>query len=84
MLIEMLREIERQAEPAPADKNPFGPVDKEWVQGLITRLRRNMCQGCPWAARRHGASFEASLCEAPQPFEDLAPRGASGEDITSC
>ena len=66
MLIEMLREIERQAEPAPADKNPFGPVDKEWVQGLITRLRRNMCQGCPRAAQRGGL--------------DSRPDGRDGED----
>ena len=73
MLIEMLREIERQAEPAPADKNPFGPVDKEWVQGLITRLRRNMWNGCPRAARRAPQPFEASVCEAPR-----------DEDITSC
>ena len=52
MLIDMLRDIEKKAEPAPAAKYPFSPTDKEVVQTLITRLRRNMCAGCPWAARR--------------------------------
>ena len=51
MLIDMLRDVEKKAEPAP-EKNPFAPTDKEVVQGLIARLRRNMCAGCPWAARR--------------------------------
>jgi hypothetical protein len=73
MLIDMLRDVEKKAEPAAAAKSPFSPTDKEVVQGLITRLRRNMCAGCPWAARQQGASFEASLREAPQ-----------DEDITSC
>ena len=54
MLIDMLRDIEKKAEPAPAAKYPFSPTDKEVVQTLITRLRRNMCNGCPWAARRDG------------------------------
>jgi Family of unknown function (DUF5681) len=54
MLIDMLRDIERRAEPAAAAKSPFGPTDKEVVQQLIARLRRNMCNGCPWAARRSG------------------------------
>ena len=53
MLIDMLRDVEKKAEPAP-EKNPFAPTDKEVVQGLIARLRRNMCTGCPWAARRGG------------------------------
>ena len=53
MLIDMLRDVEKKAEPAP-EKNPFAPTDKEVVQGLIARLRRNMCNGCPWAARRGG------------------------------
>ena len=53
MLIDMLRDVEKKAEPAP-EKNPFAPTDKEVVQGLIARLRRNMCAGCPWAARRGG------------------------------
>ena len=51
MLIDMLRDVEKKAEPAP-EKNPFAPTDKEVVQQLIARLRRNMCAGCPWAARR--------------------------------
>ena len=51
MLIDMLRDIEKKSEPAP-EKNPFAPTDKEVVQQLIARLRRNMCNGCPWAARR--------------------------------
>ena len=53
MLIDMLRDVEKKAEPAP-EKNPFAPTDKEVVQQLIARLRRNMCAGCPWAARRGG------------------------------
>jgi hypothetical protein len=52
MLIDMLRDIEKRAEPAAAAKSPFSPTDKEVVQVLIARLRRNMCNGCPWAARR--------------------------------
>jgi Family of unknown function (DUF5681) len=52
MLIDMLRDIEKKAEPEATAKSPFGPTDKEVVQQLITRLRRNMCSGCPWAARR--------------------------------
>jgi hypothetical protein len=54
MLIDMLRDIEKRAEPAIAEKNPFGPTDREVVQQLIARLRRNMCNGCPWAAQRRG------------------------------
>jgi Family of unknown function (DUF5681) len=54
MLIDMLRDIEKRAEPAAAAKSPFSPTDKEVVQQLIARLRRNMCNGCPWAARRSG------------------------------
>ena len=52
MLIDMLRDIEKKAEPAAAAKSPFGPTDKEVVQQLIARLRRNLRNGCPWAARR--------------------------------
>jgi hypothetical protein len=52
MLIDMLRDIEKKAEPTAAAKSPFNPTDKEVVQQLIARLRRNMCNGCPWAARR--------------------------------
>ena len=54
MLIDMLRDIEKKAEPAAAAKFPFSPTDKEVMQQLIARLRRNMCNGCPWAARRGG------------------------------
>src|SRR5580693_1826918 len=63
MLIDMLRDIEKRAEPAMAEKNPFSPTDKEVVQHLITRLRRDMCAGCPWAAQRGGV--EASPAPAP-------------------
>jgi hypothetical protein len=52
MLIEMLRDIERKADPAPAEKNPFGPSDKEVMQHLIARLRRNMCHACPRAVQQ--------------------------------
>jgi hypothetical protein len=62
MLIDMLRDVEKRAEPAAAEKNPFSPTDKEVVQQLIARLRRDMCNGCPWAAQRasrpHGADTE--------------------------
>jgi ISXO2-like transposase domain/Family of unknown function (DUF5681) len=34
MLIDMLRDIEKRAEPAMAEKNPFSPTDKEVVQQL--------------------------------------------------
>jgi hypothetical protein len=52
MLIDMLRDIERRAEPAATAKSPFARTDKAVMQQLIARLRRNMCNGCPWAARR--------------------------------
>jgi len=52
MLIDMLRDIERKAEPPEPAKSPFSPTDKEVVHQLIARLRRNMCKGCPWAGRR--------------------------------
>src|SRR6201997_1585410 len=39
MLIDMLRDIEKSADSAPAEKNPFSPTDKEVVQQLVTRLR---------------------------------------------
>ena len=51
MLIEMIRDIEKKAEPSPAERSPFTPTDKEVVQQLIARLRRDMCNGCPWAAQ---------------------------------
>ena len=64
MLIDMLRDIEKRAEPATAEKNPFSPTDKEVVQQLITRLRRDMCAGCPWAAQRGGVenTGETHVC----------------------
>ena len=65
MLIDMLRDIEERADPAPAEKNPFGPTDKEVVQQLIARLRRDMCDGCPWAAQR-GALDSRTLDETPR------------------
>ena len=46
MLIDMLRDVEKKAEPAP-DKNPFAPTDKEVVQQLIARLRRNSAPVVP-------------------------------------
>jgi hypothetical protein len=63
MLIDMLREAEKKAEPAP-EKNTFAPTDKEVVQQLIAGLRRNMCQDCPWAARRGGLTMRpgANAC----------------------
>jgi hypothetical protein len=60
MLIEMLWEIERKTDPAPSEKNPFAPSDKEVVRQLITRLRRNMCHGCPRAARQDVPSDETA------------------------
>jgi hypothetical protein len=54
MLIDMLRDIEKRAEPPAAAKSPFNPTDKEVVQQLVARLHRNMCNGCPWAARQGG------------------------------
>ena len=70
MLIDMLRDIERRAEPAMAEKNPFSPTDKEVVQQLIARLRRDMCNGCPWAAQR--ARLEASPAPAPAGEDAMA------------
>jgi hypothetical protein len=52
MLIEMMRDIEKKADPAPAEKSPFTPTDKQVVQQLIARLRRDTCTGCPQAAQR--------------------------------
>jgi hypothetical protein len=66
MLIEMLREIERKTDPASAEKNPFGLSDKEVVHQLITRLRRNMCHGCPRTAQHDVPADEASL-SSPSP-----------------
>jgi hypothetical protein len=54
MLIDMMRDIEKKAEPPAGEKSPFSPTDKEVMQQLIARLRRNMCNGCPWAAQRAG------------------------------
>jgi len=64
MLIEMLRDIERKADPAPAEKNPFGSTDKEVVQQLIARLRRNMCHACPRAVQQGVPSFETTALPA--------------------
>jgi len=64
MLIDMLRDIERRGEPPAAAKSPFSPTDKEVVQQLIARLRRNMCNGCPWAARRCGPDGRADGLDA--------------------
>jgi hypothetical protein len=47
MLIDMLRDVEKRAEPAAPEENPFSPTGKEVVQQLIARLRRDMCNGCP-------------------------------------
>src|SRR5271166_4289679 len=69
MLIDMLRDIEKRAEPAATAKNPFSPTDKEVVQQLIARLRRDMCTGCPWAAQRGGV--EASPAPAPAAQEAI-------------
>src|ERR1700751_3852419 len=63
MLIDMLRDIEKRTEPAIVEKNPFSPTDKEVVQLLISRLRRNMCSRCPWAAQRGGIE----TLPAPEP-----------------
>ena len=70
MLIDMLRDIEKRADPTPAVKNPFNPTDKEVVQQLITGLRRDMCSGCPWAAQRGGV--EASPAPAPAAQDAMA------------
>jgi hypothetical protein len=40
----MLRNIEKKAEPLAAAKSPFSPTDKEVVQQLIARLRRETTQ----------------------------------------
>jgi hypothetical protein len=39
--------IDMKVGAAPPEKNPFSPTDKEVVQQLTARLRRNMCSGCP-------------------------------------
>ncbi len=54
MLIDMLRDIEKKADPASAETSPFSPTDKEVVAQLIARLRRNMCNGCPRAGQGGG------------------------------
>ena len=70
MLIDMLRDIEKRAEPAIAEKNPFSSTDKEVVQQLIARLRRNTCNGCPWAAQRRGV--EGLPAPAPAAHDAMA------------
>jgi hypothetical protein len=60
MLIDMMRDIEKKADPAPAEKSPFSPTDREVVQQLIARLRRDMCSGCPRAAQRDAAWVETA------------------------
>jgi Family of unknown function (DUF5681) len=64
MLIDMLREVERKAEPAVAEQNPFSPTDKEVVQQLIARLCRDMGNGCPWAAQQGALSDETATPSA--------------------
>jgi hypothetical protein len=64
MLIDMLRDVEKRAEPAAAEKNSFSPTDEEAVQQLIARLRRDMCNGCPWAAPQ-GLPSDAAFSSAP-------------------
>ena len=54
MLIDMLRNLEKRAELLSTAKSPFGPTDKEVVQQLVARLRRNMCGGCRRAGRLDG------------------------------
>jgi hypothetical protein len=66
MLIDMMRDIEKRVEPATAEKNPFSPTDKEVVQQLIARLRRDMCSGCPWAAQRGGVETSPAPAAAAQ------------------
>ena len=73
MLIDMIREIEKKADPAPAEKNSFSPTDKEVVRQLTARLRRDMCNGCPWAAQR--ASLD-SRPKAQIPGTGQAPLAA--------
>jgi len=68
MLIDMLRDIEKRAEPTATAKSPFNPTDKEVVQQLIARLRRNMCGG--------DISFETPAGRAPQD-EDASSRPTS-------
>ena len=64
MPIDVLRDIEKTAEPTAPKKSPFSLTDKEVVQGLIARLRRNMCAGRPWAAQRGGLTMRpgANAC----------------------
>jgi hypothetical protein len=64
MLIDMIRDIEKKADPAPAEKNPFSPIDKEVVQQLIARLRRSICNGCPGTAQHVASSSETAAAPA--------------------
>jgi hypothetical protein len=50
VLIDMLRDIEKGRSRQRPRNFPFGPTDNEVVQQLMARLRRNMCNGRPWAA----------------------------------
>ena len=68
MLLDILWDIEKKAEPTTTAKSPFNPTDKEVVQQLITRLRRNMCGG--------DISFETPAGRAPQD-EDASSRPTS-------
>jgi hypothetical protein len=78
MLIDMLRDVEKRAEPAAAEKNPFSPTDKEVVQQLIARLRHDMCSGCPRAAQ-----VAESAQRKPMPHIS-SPPGARGRGWASC
>jgi hypothetical protein len=82
MLIDMLRDVEKKAEPAAAAKSPSSPTDKEVVQGLIARLRRNMCAGCPWAARRGGLDGGPDVgARTPSPQPSPRERGEGGPRV---
>jgi len=76
MLIDVLRDIEMKAEPAVAAKSLFSPTGKEVAQQLIARLRRNMCSGCRWAARRDDPDSSADSRDAQS---EPAPQPASSE-----
>jgi uncharacterized protein len=68
MLIDLVKEAEAKAGMgAEPEKKPFSPTDKEVVQQLIARLRRNMCAGCTWAAQRAGLANAGQTADAPEP-----------------
>jgi len=52
MLIDMLKDAEKRADPMPAGASAFGPTDQEVVAMLVARLRRELCDECPRAAGR--------------------------------